>query len=291
MVEILNLTIHTIEISQMTGSVMKDFMKSKIPYLVLQNQGKYAGVYIREYNQVITDAVKCEWGGVKSLRAIRDLFVEYKDRGKLVAILDNDGCLMTFFAWNQMAERDSAYLECCKQKMLNLLENGYDIALEDWNEYTADFVQFLSSKNKLTGHIFLTGDNWELSVFYSQYERIEKNSKQIRVTKEGIFYPTEEKIVYSLKKVNEVYLHKSVYFYLGLSKGKYDYTKIAKYMLTFGTMPDGFCKLRSWGREQFFLGRDVVDLETLGARPDILVVTDADEKIWSVLYIMKIHVW
>ena len=63
MVEILNLTIHTIEISQMTGSVMKDFMKSKIPYLVLQNQGKYAGVYIREYNQVITDAVKCEWGG------------------------------------------------------------------------------------------------------------------------------------------------------------------------------------------------------------------------------------
>lgn len=203
--------------------------------------------------------------------------MEYKDRGKLVAILDNDGCLMTFFAWNQMAERDSAYLECCKQKMLNLLENGYDIALEDWNEYTADFVQFLSSKNKLTGHIFLTGDNWELSVFYSQYERIEKNSKQIRVTKEGIFYPTEEKIVYSLKKVNEVYLHKSVYFYLGLSKGKYDYTKIAKYIFTFGTMPDGFCKLRSGGEEQFFLGRDVVDLETLGARPDILVVTDADE--------------
>lgn len=181
MVEILDLTVHMIETDQMTDSVMADFMKSKIPYLVLQKQGKYAGTYIREYDCIVTDTVKCEWGGVKSLTSVRNLFINPKDRGKLVAILDDDGCLVTFFAWNQRAERDSRYLERCKERMLNLLQNGHDIVLEDWNEYTADFILFLSEQEKLLGRIFLSGNNWELSAFYQEYEVIEKQEDKILV--------------------------------------------------------------------------------------------------------------
>ncbi len=279
MVEIRDLEVHTIEADLLTDSVMADYLQSEIPYFVLLRQGKYAGVYIREYNTILTDTVSCEWGGVKSLQSIRNYFYDYADRGKLLAIVDDDGYLQTFFAWNQRAEREQAYLESCKTEILNRLQKGYDVVLENWDEYTAEYIDFLAQQEKFSNHIFLSGKNWELSVYYGKYKMIEKCKKEILLNKTGIFYHTEEKKVYPLKSLKEAHLHKSIYFYLGLKSLNYDmaYVNLFRFLFTFHNRPDGFCRLGCWKGFETLLGQKVENLEQLAGRPDVLIVIMDDE--------------
>lgn len=274
MVEIRDLTVHTVETDLLTDSVIKEFMQSEIPYFVLLKQGKYDGVYIREYNTIVTDTVKCEWGGVKSLQSIRSYFFDYENRGKLLAIVDDEGYLQTFFAWNQRVEYDESYIESCKMEILNVLQKGYHVVLEDWDEYTAEYIHFLAQQEKFSNQIFLSGKNWELSFYYGKYKTLDKRRKEVLLNKKGIFYDTEEKEVYPLKSMKEPYLHKSIYFYLGLKSLHYDeaYLNAVRYLCTFHNRPDGFCKLGNWKGFQALLGRNVEDLEQITERSDVVIV-------------------
>ncbi len=80
-----------------------------------------------------------------------------------------------------------------------------------------------------------------------------------------------------MRKIKDNYLHKSIYFYLGLGGFEYQYYQVAKYMFTFGNVPDGFCKFRSRKRDKEFLGRKVEDVEILVKRPDVLIIVAPEE--------------
>lgn len=108
---------------------------------------------------------------------------------------------------------------------------------------------------------------------------IEKRKKEILLNKEGIFYWTEEKEVYPLKRMKEIYYHKSVYFYFGLKSLNFDlaYINMIWFLCTFHNRPDGFYKLGRGKGFESLLGRKVENLEQFEGRPDVVIVILDDE--------------
>lgn len=84
------------------------------------------------------------------------------------------------------------------------------------------------------------------------------------MTKEGIFYPTEEPEVTPFIRLKEEFLHKSIYFYLSSDS----------YLLNVGFFlsPDGYCERSAYREMESFMGRPVVDAEAIMERPDVLIV-------------------
>lgn len=265
MIETRDLEVCIAEIEELTTEAIEAFVESRINYLVIQNKGQYAGVIdvgaLKKNGKWMTAVIQKGQDFVKA----RKFFEEYENRNQLVAYLDEAGNLMTFLVWNQRAEAEQSFLEKNQRKIAQLLNNGKQVAFEDWDEYTERYVRFCSQERGWAGRIFLSGRNWEISEFYQKYRFVEEIPKgMITVKKDGIFYPSGEPEVLPLLRMKEQFLNKSLYFHLG-STGYLGNVGLA-------VLPDGYCDLREKKEIDSFMGKEVEDAEAVMHRPDVCII-------------------
>ena len=161
MVETKDLEVGTAEADQIMPGHMEVFLESGMRYFVILKGGRYAGVIdgraVKNKGACMTAAVRKERG----FSDARAFFQKYENRGKLVALLDDAGGLLTFLVWNQRAEAEREWLERSKAKVLELLKGGYAVEFHNWDEYTDTCIRFCEKSGDWTKQIFLTGRNWE----------------------------------------------------------------------------------------------------------------------------------
>ncbi len=287
MVETKDLEVLTIELRDLTKDRIEEFLLSGLEYLVLLNQGRYSGVInseiLKQNGRVMSDYIICK-GDI--FKEARNYFEKKENRNQYLALVDSQGNLLTFLVWNQRKERSADYLVKQKQKLLISISCGNFLQFHNWDEYTNDYYEFLLRQGKQNNVIF-TGRNWELNRYYNPYEftKDEEKKNTLLVDNQGIYVESEEALIDSFLMMNEHYEKYRIFFWLDSLLCMYE---VSSYLFEYGCQPDGYCELSSRREIKDFLGKRVVDLESLVEYDDILIVVENNrEKAYLSKYISQ----
>lgn len=280
MVETRDLEVISIEIEQITQEFLVEFVKSSFEYLLLLSRGGYAGIVstgiLAANGKWMTDKLILDsnvfWNA-------RKYFEIEENRGKLLALTDENNKLLTFLVWNQRSERTSEYVDIQKSKLLQLLKAGEKIELKNWDEYTDEYYQFLV-KHCDKKNIILSGRNWELGPDGKNpgvNAEMAGKDKNIVADKNGIQYPAEEFQVDFLIEGNQEFEHKNWYLWLDCAFPS-ACTLLAEMVLEYGYVPDGICELRNQREIDRLWGFDVIDAENAAQQKESIIIVGKEKE-------------
>lgn len=152
MVETKDYEIITIEKEKLNMGIIKEYVASEFVnvYMGILDNGRFIGFF---NNAILLEEMRHDrfWREdclvIDPMQNSKDFFYEarkyfsvIKNRNFPLPIISKEGQVLTFFEWNQHLEKPDNYLEDQKRKILELLERGYTLEFENWDEYTGEYV-------------------------------------------------------------------------------------------------------------------------------------------------------
>lgn len=296
MVETKDYEIITIEKEKLNMGIIKEYVASEFVnvYMVILDNGRFIGFF---NNAILLEEMRHDrfWREdclvIDPMQNSKDFFCEarkyfsiIKNRNFPLPIISKEGQVLTFFEWNQHLEKPDNYLEDQKRKILELLERGYTLEFENWDEYTGEYVYGLfDAESSQIENMKFSGRNWEIhNMLKNHMVSIHPDNdngikNHIVINSSGIQYPVKEHEVIPLMDVTEglrKYYNKKIYAWL---KNYETSLLVGKMIFQHGYWVEGFCELNTHRKLTRLLGKEFVDLESIIEKEDVLILVEGKE--------------